>query len=250
MQILERMARLLSPLLGGVVASLFGPYVAVVIAGLLLVASSIPLFLTVEPTKLRGKLEMGGFPWRASLPSLAGQFVFGYEWIVGGMVWTLFVSIFIFDALGQNVYAVLGGLSSIGILASIVVAWGIGKAVDRHKGGILLAMGAVASSVIHLFRPFVITPAGAAATNIASESSVSAYGMPLMRVMFDVADSSGHRIAYCMFVELSITLGIAAACGLGALLVGLMGEMHGLQSSFLIAAVVELILLVLVRRVR
>lgn len=96
----------------------------------------------------------------------------------------------------------LSGLASVGVLVSILSAWVFGQIVDRHKGHILLTVGLVVNMMIHIFRPFVSSAAGVVATNIANETATSAYLLPFTRVKFDIADSSGFRLTYMMYVAI------------------------------------------------
>jgi MFS family permease len=250
MQIFEKVARVLSPLIGGALATIYGAEVVIVIACVLFAVAAIPLFRSVEPTKTRNKLKLSGYPWQLSMPSLLSETAVGTDFVASGVAWTLFVSTIVFAGLGDSVYAALGGLASLGVLVSMLAAWTFGQLVDRHKGGVLLALGTVANAVIHAFRPFVSSGAGVMGINIANETATSAYAMPFMRVMFDVADSSGFRIAYFMYIEMAVNIGAAAMCLILALAVSSLGVAGGLTATFIIAAVYELVMLVSRRAAR
>lgn len=248
MQVIERSAKIASPLVGGILASMFSPEVTVIVAGILFIVAAIPLFRTVEPTKTRSQLHLSGFPWRLAMRSIISQSVTGFDFVASGLMWTLFVTIFVFAALGDSVYAALGGLASLGVLVSLLAAWVFGQIVDRHKGGILLVAGTLANTVIHIFRPFVTSGAGVMGINIANETATSAYALPFTRVLFDVADSSGFRITYLMFIEASVNMGAGLACAFLALAASILGVHDGMVATFMIAAIYELLLL-LSRRV-
>lgn len=250
MQIIEKIAKILSPLIGGAVAAIYGPQVTIILASVMFVVAAVPLFRTVEPTHTRSKLKLSGFPWQLSLPSMVSQSVSGYDFVASGLMWTLFVTLFVFGGLGDSVYAALGGLASLGVLVSMLAAWTFGQMVDRHRGGVLLAAGTIANAVIHLFRPFVSTGAGVIGVNIANETATSAYAMPFTRVMFDVADSSGFRITYLMFIEMTVNMGASLACFALALSVSVLGVQEGMTAAFILAACYELIMLVSRRAAR
>lgn len=243
MQIVEKIAKILSPLIGGTVAAIYGPQVTIILASVLFAVAAFPLLRTVEPTHLRAKLKFSGFPWQLAFPSLVSQSVSGYDFVASGVTWTLFVTLFVFGSLGDSVYAALGGLASLGVLVSMLAAWTFGQMVDRHRGGVLLTAGTVVNSVLHLFRPFVTSGAGVVGVNIASETATSAYAMPFTRVMFDVADGSGFRITYLMGMEMTVNLGAALACVVLALSVAALGAREGMTAAFIIAALYELVML-------
>lgn len=250
MQIIEKIARILSPLIGGTIASIYGPEVTVIIAIVLFVVAAVPLFRSVEPTRTHNKLKVSGFPWQLSLPSLVSQSVSGYDFVASGVTWTLFMTLFVFGSLGDSVYAALGGLASLGVLVSMVTAWTFGQLVDRHKGSILLSLGTVGNTIIHLFRPFVTSGAGVMGVNIASETATSAYAMPFLRVLFDVADNSGFRITFLMFAEMTVNFGAMLACLVLALGVSVLGVREGMVAAFIIAACYELVMLLSRRAAR
>lgn len=243
MQIFEKVARIVSPIVGGVIATIWGPQVTIAVAAVLFVVSAGPLFRTIEPTKTRNRLRIEGFPWRLALPSFATQSAVGFDFVASGMAWTLFITLVAFASYGEDVYAALGGLASLGVLVSMVAAWTFGQIVDRHKGGVLLVAGTVGNVITHLFRPFVSSAAGVVGVNIASETATSAYAMPFTRVMFDVADSSGFRITYMMFIEMAVNLGAAMACFALYACVALFGLREGMMAMFVVAAVYEFVLL-------
>lgn len=250
MQIVEKIAKILSPLIGGTIAAIYGPEVTIIVACVLFAVAAIPLFRTVEPTRVRMKLKLSGFPWQLSIPSLVSQSAAGYDFVASGLTWTLFVTLFVFGGLGDSVYAALGGLASLGVLVSILAAWTFGQLVDRHKGGLLLTAGTVVNAVIHVFRPLVSSGAGVVGVNMASETATSAYAMPFTRVMFDVADSSGFRITYLMFIEMTVNIGASLACAVLALSVAVLGTKEGMAAAFIIAACYEFVMLVSRRAAR
>ncbi len=243
MQIFDKIARIVSPIVGGVIASLYGPQVTIIVASLMLVVAAVPLFKTIEPTMTRNKLRIAGFPWRLARPSLAAESVLGFDFVASGMTWTLFMTLFVFENYGDSTYAALGGLASFGVFVGMLAAWTFGQIVDRHKGGVLLIVGIAANMIIHLFRPFVTSVAGVMGVNTANEIATSAYVMPFTRVIFDVADTSGYRITYMMFIEMILNFGAALGCFTLYLCVTWFGMREGMMAMFAIAAFYGLLLL-------
>ncbi len=250
MQQVEKVARVLSPLAGGLVASVWSPQATIILASLLFIVAAMPLFRTVEPTLTRTKLRFEGFPWRLAAPSVLAESVVGFDFVASGLAWTLFITVTIFSGLGSSLYAALGGLASLGVFVSIVAAWTFGRLIDRHHGDVLMVLGTVFNAVLHLFRPFITTPAGVMTSNIVNESATSAYAMPFTRVMFDVADTSGFRTTYFMFVEMTLNIGAMLGCLVFAGCIWLFGIQTGFMVTFFIAAAYELIMLVSTRAAR
>lgn len=250
MQQIEKAARVASPLVGGAVASVWSPQVAIVIASGLFAVAAIPLFRTIEPTATRNRLRIEGFPWRLAAPTLISQTVVGVDFIASGLAWTLFITVVVFTNLGSNLYAALGGLSSIGVLVSIAAAWIFGRLIDRHHGDVLLVGGTLMNVFVHVARPFVSTPIGVLTTNVLNETATSAYVMPFTRVTFDIADTSGFRITYFMFSEMMLSLGAMLGCLVLAASVVVGGVPAGFVAMFFIAAVYELLMLIMTRAAR
>lgn len=250
MQQVEKIARVISPLVGGAIASIWSPEATIVLASILFVFSAVPLFRTVEPTVTRAKLRFRGFPWRLAIPSLVAETVVGFDFVASGMGWALFATLFVFSGLGEGVYAALGSIASLGVLVSMVAAWVFGRVIDKRKGDVLLVFGTVVNSILHVFRPFVQTPPAVIATNITSETATSAYAMPFTRVLFDVADTSGFRISYMMMVEMMLNLGAALGCCVLAVALMTIDQKNAFMVLFFVAAAYELIMLIVSRAAR
>ncbi len=250
MLVIEKIARVASPIVGGIIASMWSPQATIILAAVLFAFSALPLFASVEPTATRVKLRISGFQWRLALPSVISQSVVGVDYVVSGMVWTLFMTVFIFAGLHENIYMALGGLASLGVAVSMVAAWVFGRLVDRHKGDVLLVLGIVGNTITHLFRPFIGTTTGVMGVSVANETATSAYSLAFTRVLFDVADSSGFRITYLMFAEIMLAFGAALACGLLYIGLQLLGDKNGMAALFVFTAGYELIMLVCRRAAR
>jgi hypothetical protein len=244
MLIIEKIARIISPLVGGVIASMYSPQITIIVACVVLLFSAGPLFRTVEPTVTKSRLKFAGFPWRKAASSLISESVVGFDFVASGMAWTLFLAVFVFADFGDDVYAALGGLASLGVFVSVLTAWTFGQIVDKEKGGGLLVFGTIANVVIHLFRPFAGNVPGVMALNIANETATSAYAIPFTRVVFDVADSSGFRIPYMMFIEMTLNIGAALGCFALVLCMYMFGELSGIKVMFGVAAAYQLLMLI------
>lgn len=244
MQLIERFARVISPVIGGILATMFGPGVVIIVASALFILSSIPLFKTMEPIAVRAKIKIAGFPWRLTWRSFAAESTMGFDLVVSGTVWVLFTAIVVFAGFGEGIYAALGTLFSVGVLASMAAAWVFGKIVDKRQGDILFTTGVIVNSFIHAFRAFSSTPASVVGVNIANEVGTAAYSLPWMRGVFDVADRSGHRVLYFALLQAWSDVGSAVACLSAVVMVWAFGLIPGLQLFFMFAAMVELVMIV------
>jgi len=236
MNILEKIAIGISPIVGGLIALWFSLQVVIWVAALLFAVSALPLLKTIEPVITHQKLEFIGFPWRTTIRSILAHTGVGFDYVTTGIIWSLFIVVVIFPGAGWDIYVKLGILSSVTILAAIIASYAYGKIIDKSQGGRLLIFSVFANGLVHAFRPFVTTPAIIVGTNIANEVATMGYNMAFMRGVFDTADSSGHRIFYICFSDIVSNIGAAIACAILIICTALSGDVEGLKVFFFFAA--------------
>jgi MFS family permease len=244
MNIVEKVATRLSPLIGGMLAFVAGPRATMVAAAVLFALASIPLFKTAEPIPARQRLVFRGFPWRLAWRGFIAESAIGFDAIASGSVWSLFIVIVILGVEGGNaVYAQLGALLSVVLFVAFAASYAYGRLIDRKRGGDLLRVMVIINSLTHLARPFATTPAAAVGINASNEAATTGYAMAFMRGMFDTADISGHRVTYLGLMEIAVNIG-GTLVGLGVLLfVSLFGEVEGLKLFFFAAAPITLLIM-------
>lgn len=242
MNILEQTATGISPLIGGILAFVAGPQVVMIVAAALFLLAALPLFRTAEPVQVHQQLQFRGFPWRATWRSFVAESGVGFDVFTTGTAWTLFLGIIIFSTDSNDIYAKVGALASVSIIAVLFASYSFGKLIDRRKGRELLRIGTTINSMTHFARAFVSTPVSVVLTNVTNDMATTGYAMAFTRGMFDTADSSGRRIVYLYFVETVLNLGAAlAAVILGLLLITTSAD-SGLRLFFVIAATYTLII--------
>jgi hypothetical protein len=242
MNMIEKIATGLSPFVGGLLAFALGPESTMWAAAGLFAVAAIPLFHTGEPPKSRQKLVFRGFPWRMTLRSLIANTGIGFDFVTSGTVWTLYVAVIIIGTGTNEVYAKMGALLSVVIIAALAASYMFGKLIDNRRGGELLRFSVFADALVHVVRPFANNVGVAAAVNIANEAATTGYAMSFTRGMFDTADLSGHRITYLACMEITASFGAALAGGLFMLLVLLCGDQSAMHLFFYIAAIFVLII--------
>ncbi|MEO7905218.1 MAG: MFS transporter [Candidatus Saccharimonadales bacterium] len=241
MNIFEKLATGLSPLLGGVVALFFVPEATMYAASFLFLVASIPLLLSPEPTRLKQKLVIRGFVWRTTWRSLAAEAAIGFDIVASGTVWSLLVAIAILGVTGDEVYAKLGGLLTVVLLAALVSSYVYGKLIDRRRGGELLRFAVIGKALTHLLRPFITSIGGAVGINAANEAASTGYAMAFTRGLFDTADTSGQRMTYMGLVNLTANIGAClSALMVMAMIVVVGSEVDGMRVYFVVAAIVTL----------
>ncbi len=242
MNILEKIAIGVSPIIGGVIAYLFNLQVVIWLAAVLFGLAALPLLRTLEPVKTKQKVNFRGFPWRMSMRSFIAQAGVGFDYITTAIVWSLFIVIVIFPGADWDIYIKLGFLSSVTILAAIAASYTYGKIIDRSQGGNLLKLSVMANALVHLSRPFATTPASIVGTNITNEIATMGYSMAFMRGIFDTADLSGHRILYFCVSGVVSEIGGAIACAILLICITLLGDAEGLKMFFYFSAIFVLLI--------
>lgn len=242
MNIVEKIAGAVSPVVGGIVASLFGAPSAMVLAGVFFLLSAIPLFRTAEPTRLHQKLSLVGFPWRLTWRNFRAQFGVGFDYFTSSMAWILFISIVVFAADGSEIYAKIGILGSLAFAVVLIASYLFGRLIDRRKGYLLLKVMVIANAITHLFRPTVGSMIGVVANNAANDVVTTGYTMAFNRGEFDTADSSGFRIVYLSIREVFLNMGASIGALMLAGLAFAVEPRTALSVYFVLAAGVVLII--------
>ena len=241
---LERIAMAVSPLLGGFIAFVVSPVATIIAAAILYALAAAPLFYTGEPIRIHQKISFKYIPWARVYRSLISEAAGGWDFTATGIVWSLFVAIAIFGTGSDVVYAQIGAVSSLAIIASVLTARMYGKIVDRHRGGELLRFGVAITSLMHVVRPFISTPSGVALANLTTEAGKSAYYMPFLKGVFDLADNlPGHRIVYMALIEISFSIGGALALLTLAYITLWLPNIASMQLFYFVSGLVSLLLL-------
>ncbi len=242
MNILDKVATSLSPLAGGMIALVAGPQATMYAAAFLFLIASLPLFKTGEPVPTHQKLVFRGFPWRTVWRGFIAEAAVGFDSVASNIVWLLLVALTVLGISGNEVYAQLGALLSVVLLAALASSYVYGVLIDRRRGGELLKTMVVVNAFLHLARPYVQTPASVALINATNEVATTGFSMSFIRGIFDTADRSGHRVTYLGFIAMAVNLGMSAAAGLLLLFVSLFEPTLGMRLFFFVAAPITLLI--------
>jgi MFS family permease len=197
--IFERAGFALGPIVGGLIASFISPNLTILVAILIMLISLIPLFMTGEPVRVHQKITFHGFSplkYKADFISLSA---FNIENVATAVMWPLLVGVFIFT---EDTYAKLGALIGVAMVISMFSARMFGKFIDNHKGYYLLKYGVYMNAVTHVIRTFITNGSGVVAVSIINEPTTLSYRMPLVKGLYDAADThKGYRIVYLTWME-------------------------------------------------
>ena len=242
MNIVEKIAAGVSPLVGGVVATVFGPSWAFLLSIALFILSAVPLFRSAEPVKTHQKISLGGFPWRRTWRSLRANAGFGVDVVASGVAWNLFISVVVLANDGDELYAKIGFFTSISLVVALAASHVFGRLVDRKQGLLLLRTSVIVNSILHLARPTITTSTGIILTNAANEAAYTGYTLAFTRGEFDLADTPGYRIVYLSLMETSGNAGATIATLAIALFATMYGSVGGLTIFYVFAAFATLLM--------
>ncbi len=244
MYTIERIAVSLSPVVGGLVAFYISPQATIILAAVILGFAALPLFFTPEPTKTHQQITWRHFRWALTRPGMIAHMAIGADFVASTSMWSLYIAIGILGVTDNAIYAQIGALFSVTVIASLIFARIYGNLIDKHRGGELLKVGVLLNSLVHLLRPLVSTPVQVVVTNIANEAGTTAQAMPFTKGMFDTADSlPGYRIVYMALMQVAVVLG-ASLFWLMIALIGMhTNEVSTMQIGYVIMAFIALLVL-------
>lgn len=199
MYVLIRIAGAIGPLLGGLLATVFGTDVAMMVAIVVMLLAIVPLMMTSEPVSKSTKLpDFSSFNLGREKRNILAYSAIGISRQATLSVWPLYIALFVFT---ENVYGLVGLVTSVSVVASIVAAKMIGNLIDDHKGGALINYGAIIVTVVHAARTIITTLWGVIGINILSDAGETAIIMPFTKGFYDDADSRRSRIVYISVME-------------------------------------------------
>jgi MFS family permease len=242
MNIIEKVASGLSPLIGGIIASLLGPPSAMLLSVMFFLLSAVPLLRTAEPTKTRQLLVFKGFPWSQTWRNLRANIGVGADVFTSGIAWVMFITIVVFAGDGNEIYAKIGVLASLGLIVGLTASYMYGRLIDHKQGLLLLRASVIANSLVHLLRPTITTPLGIVINNVSNDVATTGYNMAFTRGQFDTADTPGYRIVYLTLVETFANLGASIAAFMLTGLIIVFNNADGMKVFFVAMAFLTLLI--------
>ncbi len=237
MSILEKFAIGIGPLIGGGIALIGGPEAAMITSAAFYTLAAAPLLRTAEPMRTQQKLHLSSIPWRSTWRAFRAEIGIGFEVFTVATLWPLFVAVTVIGITGNSTYAILGALSSLTLLSSLVFAHVFGKLIDKRRGAELLKYSIVGKIIIHMLRPITTSLGGVGAINVTGEVAATGQQMSFMRGMFDMADNISQRVTFFTVREGSTNIG----AGLGALSLFLLllvfDDQQAMGAQFYLAAI-------------
>jgi len=241
-KIMEKFGGIVGPIIGGIVASIWGGQYIFLVAIIMLVVGSLPLLKTGEPVRVNQTLRFRTLPFRKIKWDIISFMGFGVELTMSGSIWPLYLGTTILAS--GAAYAKLGILASVSVVVAMVTAYTIGKLIDKHHGRQLLQFGTIANALVYLYRPFVTSYPAALATNVVNEGVTVSYNMPYTKGMYDAADDlPGHRIVYFVIMEMTSSIAKTVVWTILTILTTRFTDYTVLNIGFLIGAGASLLMM-------
>lgn len=199
MYLLSRIAGAVGPIVGGVIATIFGVHVVLVVAIVTMLLAIIPLMMTNEPTRINVKPDYSTIDWRKQMPNYIAWSGTGIARQITLTLWPLFLGAIIFTS---GVYGKIGLVTSASVVASILMAKFVGSTIDNDKSGVLLRWSTAAGTLVHLSRTVVSSIWGIIGVNMTGEMSETGILLPLTKGFYDAADNVQDRVAYITVMEM------------------------------------------------
>jgi MFS family permease len=241
-EIMSKIGAIIGPVLGGVVAIVFGPQFIFVVSTVLLMAGLLPLFTTSEPTRTRQKLNYRSFSLLNVQQHITPIAAVHLENTLSIMMWPLFLALFVIP--GTGVFIQIGILSSVSVLVAILSARIIGGLVDKQKGRLILRISASFNALLHLFKPLVSTYFAAFGVGISNEIATIGYRLPFFKAYYDLADRfPGYRIVFISVMESFSSLIKFVAYAFLLILSLYFSDRTTLSVAFVIASISSLVIM-------
>lgn len=208
--IIITLVKIIAPLLGGLIIIQYGFIPLFVLAGILLIFSSIPLFFSPEV------YETYTLSWRESFRYLIQKknrrislafFLDGFEFSTAIFLF----AIFIYLVIGK--YETIGLVTSASLLATLIFTYIIGWLTDRHGSKKLISYASVIHGFSWLMNSFISSPFQYLIISSFYKLAETGNRLPFSTLFYKQAKDRGQGIdEYIVLHEISHNLGRVLMC--------------------------------------
>ena len=203
--ILVAMGKMIAPLLGGIIIVNFGFSTVFIVAAILTLFSSIPLFFSREV------YETYTLSWTQSFAKIfekqnrrtsAAFFFEGIEYFVGIFLFPIFVfTIF-------NNIETIGWVTSLSLLAALIFTYVIGWLSDKRGDRKVIVFASVVHGFAWVINSFIRTPLQFVIYSSFFRLAETANHLPMISIFYERAKKKGHGIdEYIVFHEIAHNAG-------------------------------------------
>lgn len=237
MIIFQKLAGIITPIIGGVLASQFGAEVSMWVASGLFIIAAVSLLNAQTVAKKRHYLNFRGFPWRAYMSMFVGQFGRGFN-VITANFWPFYMMLFVVPTIGA--YQLIGGVGSLSAAVMFLVAFLLGRVLDRRPDSVswFFRWGIILKSILMIGRLFITNLIGVVLSEVGYSTLALVYTMPYSKARFDAADKSGSRVVMELAMSFVWNLSsVLASIVLLGCLIYIPDTKQALTSFFVIASV-------------
>lgn len=191
----------LGPIVGGIVLTFAGFEILFIVVSVLLLGSVIPLFFSREIHE-PSSFSLKGFFRGQKIKDILSYIGFGIEGKIGGVLWPLFIFIFILS----EKYISLGLVSSLSLGVALISIIFVGKFSDIHRRKILKT-GTVFNSIIWVVKSFIVTPIQVFIADALHGISRVTMDVPFDAINYDKAKEK-DRVKIILQREMYIHMGV------------------------------------------
>jgi MFS family permease len=188
-----------APLLGGLIASLYGMKALLSVVSLLFFVASFFLFRTKDRNFRKGKLNLSKIDIKVIKKDLISYAGMGWESVAAGQIWPLFLGLVV------SSYAKLGLVTSLALLLTVVITYWTGKRSDKGKRIDMIRYGSFANAIVSVGQIFVETTTQAFAANMGRSLAQSMQISPFDSEYYLHADEES-RSEYLFLMESAVDL--------------------------------------------
>lgn len=186
----------LGPLLGGVVAEVFGMQFTITISILTLIVA-IPFVFRGQEILEKRPMKMSNFSFKKNLRDMGAYAGYGVEAASTSVIWPLFV----FLVVGN--YKEVGFISTAALLLAIATMIFVGKITDKYERGKVLKFGSYFNFIADAGRVIATTVGGAYLTTTMSTISGVFMQIPFISKYYVRADEE-PRMEYIVGMEIFV----------------------------------------------
>lgn len=201
--IVDSLAMIGGPLVGGLITGLFGFPVLFVAASCLILISNLPLVLS------RDSFIPSSFSYRQAYADLIKpehrRYLFAFMGFAEELIVLTIWPVFIFLTLGSTVQ--VGWLVAISATVSVVLVAVLGRLADNKVGKEMMSVGALLTALVWLLRMTVRGGGGIFALDFFSRVSKYMLALPLISRMYEHGVKRAHIVSTVVFFEMSLSLG-------------------------------------------
>lgn len=241
MIIFQKLAGIITPLIGGLLASRFGAEVSMWVATGLFIIAAISLLNAQTVAKKHHYLNFRGFPWRAYLSMFLGQLGRGFN-VVTVNFWPFYMMLFVVPTVGA--YQLIGGVGSLSAAVMFLVAFLLGRILDQRpkSTSLFFRWGIILKSLLMIGRLFISSLLGVVLSEIGYSVLSLVYTLPYSKARFDAADKSGSRVVMELAMSFVWNLSsVLASIVMLACLIFISDTKQALMTFFTISSVMFLL---------